>query len=103
MIYRMSGKENQVHIEVTAVREPYRLKFLHHITKESVEQVFEESYEIIPQGNRSKVVQSIDLSRAGIPWLFRLLIGFIDRLGRKVDEQPLDLLKQLAEQSSITR
>jgi len=98
MIYLMSGRENQSRVEVTAVRPSERVVFLHRTAWKSTEQLVEESYEITPHGDGVKVVQTIDLTRAGIPGPFRLLIWFINRFGWNAEEPYLHRLKRLVEQ-----
>jgi hypothetical protein len=98
MIYRMSGRESQSHVEVTVAEPSERVAFLHRVAWKSAEQIVEESYEISPQGDGVKVVQTIDLTRSGIPWPFRLLIWFINRFGYKSGESYLDRLRRLVEQ-----
>lgn len=98
MIYRMSGRENQSRVEVTVAQPPARVVFLHRVVWKSSEQTVEECYEIVSRGSGVKVVQTIDLARAGIPWPFRLLIWFINRFGWNTEEPYLDRLKRLVEQ-----
>ncbi len=98
MIYRMSGGENESRVEVTAVRPSQKVVFVHHTTQKLVEQIVEEWYEISPHRIGVKVVQTIHLTRAGIPWPFRLLIWFISRFGWNAEEPYLDRLKRLIEQ-----
>ena len=98
MIYRMSGRDNLSRVEVTVAQPAQRVVFLHRVAGQSAERIVEESYEISPRGNDVKVVQTIDLSRAGIRWPFRLLMWFITRLGRNTEQPYLDRLKRLVEQ-----
>jgi hypothetical protein len=98
MIYRMSGRERQSRVEITDLQPTQRLTFLHRHTWKSSEQIVQESYEISPTGDGVKVVQTIDLSQTGIPWPFRLLIGFIHRFGWNAQEPYLHRLKRLVEQ-----
>jgi hypothetical protein len=102
MIYRMSGRENQSRVEVTVVEPAKRVVFLHHTTWKSQDQIVEESYEISLHGNGVKVIQAIDLRRAGIPWPFRLLIWSIHRFGWSAEEPYLDRLKRLVERPAAT-
>ena len=97
MVYRMSGREKQSRVEVTAARPPRRVVFLHRTAWRSAEQVVEESYEIAPHRHGVKVVQTIDLARAGIPWPFRPLIWCLHRFGQRDEEAYLDRLKCLVE------
>jgi catechol 2,3-dioxygenase-like lactoylglutathione lyase family enzyme len=48
-----------------------------------------------------KVVKTIDLTRAGIPWPFRLLMWFINRFGRNAEGPYLDRSKRLVEQPAL--
>ena len=101
MIYRMSGRENQSRVEVTVARPSERVAFLHRVAWKSAEQIVEESYEILSRGNGVKVVQTIDLTRAGIPWPFRLLMWFINRFGWNSEPPYLDRLKRLVEKPAV--
>ena len=101
MIYRMSGRENESRVEVAVAQPPFRVVFVHRVAGKAGEQVVEESYEISPRASGGvEVVQTIDLTAAGIPWPIRLLIWFINRFGssRRGEEPYLDRLKRLAEQ-----
>jgi hypothetical protein len=98
MIYRMSGRDSPSRVEVTVAQPSQRVVFLHRVAWKSAEHIVEESYEISPRGSGVKVVQTIDLTRAGIPWPFRLLMWFINRFGRGTEERYLDRLKRLVEQ-----
>lgn len=97
MIYRMSSRENHSRVEVPVLQPSQQVTFLHHLTWKSAEQIVEESYEITPRGNGVKVVQKIDLTRAAIPWPFRILIWMINRFGWNAQEPYLGRLKQLVE------
>lgn len=98
MVYRMRGRDNQSHVEITAAEPPLRVAFIHRTAGRREERVVEESYELSPHGNGVKIVQTIDLTRAGIPWPVRLLIWFIDRFGWREEELCLQRLKHLLEQ-----
>ena len=87
------------HVEVTLVEPERRVTFRHRMIWKSTERIAEESYEISPDPNGVKVVQTINLTRAGIPWPFRLLIWFIHRFGWQTGEPDDQPLKRLVEQS----
>jgi hypothetical protein len=101
MIYRMSGRENQSRVEVTVAQPSECVAFLHRVKWKSAEQIVEESYEISSRGNGVKVVQTINLARAGIPWQFRLLIWFINRFGWNAEQPYLGRLKRLVERPEV--
>lgn len=98
MIYRMRGRESQSRVEVTFAQAPQRVVFLYRVAWKSAEQIVEESYEMSPRGSGVNVVQTVDFSRAGIPWPFRLLMWFINRFGWNAEEPYLDRLRRLVEQ-----
>jgi hypothetical protein len=98
MIYRMSGREHQSRVQVRVAQPARHVVFLHRVAGKSSEQIVEESYEIVTRDDGVRVVQTIDLTRAGIPWPFRLLVWFIGRFGRNAEEPYLDRLKRLVEQ-----
>jgi uncharacterized protein YndB with AHSA1/START domain len=97
MVYRMSGQENHTRVEVTAADEGERVVFLHRSIWKSVERIVEEEYAITAHGAGVKVVQTIDFSRAGVPWLLRVVIWVITRFGTKVEKPYLWRLRELVD------
>ena len=67
-----------------------------------MEQVVTETYEIRSHRGGVQVVQSIDLSRAGIA-NFCLLIWFVNVSGREMEESNLHRLKQIIEGDKAER
>src|SRR5260221_358984 len=97
MIYRMSGRDRHTLVEVMELQIAQRVVYFHRINGKSAERIVEEAYEISPDGDGVRVVQTIDLTRAGIPWLLRLFIGLIHRYGWSAEEPYLERLKHLVE------
>src|SRR4051812_31941713 len=81
MIYRMSGRDRESKVEVTALEPSQRIVFRHQMTWKSRQQFVEEQYQLEPCNPGVRVTQIIDLRRAGIPWPFRVLIWCIARFG----------------------
>ena len=101
MIYRMSGRDNRSQVEVRECQPSQRIVFLHRIEQQSRLRIVEEAYDIEPHGDGVKVVQTIDLTRAGIPWLFRPLIWITQRFGHSTEEPYLERLKDLIERPTM--
>jgi hypothetical protein len=97
MLYRMSARDNYTRVEVVASVPSEHVCFVHRTMWKSIEQVVEEAYTVSPRRKGVKVVQTIDLSRAGIPWPLLLLIWSISRFGQPTEEPYLNRLKRLIE------
>lgn len=74
MIYRMGNRERESRVEVILLDAPHRIAFRHAMAWKNSEQIVEEAYEILSREKGVRVVQTIDLSRAGMPWVFRTII-----------------------------
>jgi hypothetical protein len=96
-IYRMSGRDNLTRVEVTVAQPSERVVFVHRMPGKTKDLVVEESYHLTAVGDGVKVVQMIDLSRAGIPWPFRVLMWLIHRFGWSTEEPYLERLRRLVE------
>ena len=97
MLYRMSGKDNLSHVEVTQVVPNERLVFSHRLKLPKADQQAEESFELTPRRGGTQLTHTINLSNAGIPLPIRILIWFITRLGKDVGQNYLATLKQMIE------
>lgn len=97
MLYRMGARENLSRVEVTAVQPFERVVFVHRMQGTSGEQVVEEAYEISPHGQSVRLVQTVDLTRAGIPWVAAVVVWVIHRFGRNAEKAYLARLRTLAE------
>ena len=97
MIYAVNGQDRPCQIEVLASLRPQRVVFCNQMTWKNTTRIVEEAYDISPDRAGSRVVQSVDLSRAAIPWFARAIIWLLSRLGYRVGPDPLQKLKRLAE------
>lgn len=95
MTYRMSGRDNDSAVDVIVCDPPSAVAYRHTGTWKGKTQVAVERYDLEPRGGGTRVTQTIDLSRAGIPWFFRLLIKFIDRFGESQGLTSLELLEKV--------
>jgi hypothetical protein len=102
MIYVMSGRERRSRVEVTACRPLQRIVFLHRMVGDADGRVVEEAYDVVSHDNGVKVIQTIDLSRAGIPWLVRAVMWFISRFGWDAGESNFERLKRVVERPAVT-
>jgi hypothetical protein len=103
MIYRMSGRDRESKVEVTALEPSQRIVFRHQMTWKSRQQFVEEQYQLEPCNPGVRVTQIIDLRRAGIPCPFRVLIWCIARFGSSAEPSYLSRLRDLAEQPAGPR
>lgn len=97
VVYRMSGKDTESHVEVTECQPPLRIAFEHF---QGDRQIVEEVYVIEPHSKGSRLLQTIDFSRASIPWPFRAIMWLINRFGQPQQRSFLDRLRELVEQST---
>jgi len=98
MIYTMSGEERPTRVQVVECQPPMAVRFEHRMTWKSREQMMTERYDVQPGGGGVKVTKTIDLSRSGIPWPFRVLIVLLYRFGRSMETPYLQKMKQLVEE-----
>ena len=103
VLYRVSSGHEELHgVEVRTLLQPSRIVFLHGPSKNERmrgAQGIEETYELSPQKGGVKVVETIDLTRAGIPWPLRVLLWFFMRFGQDAEEPALKRLKRVVEAS----
>lgn len=99
MTYRMSGKARDSDVEVISCDPPSEVRYRHHYQGKSRRFYADERYTLRQAGDQVEVTQHIDMSQAGIPWFFRLLIWFIDRTGKPVDQTTMERLKEEVEKS----
>lgn len=100
VVYRMRGRETKSLVEVTRCQPPLSIAFQH---SQDDRHVVEELYTIEPCAKGSRLLQTIDLSRAAVPWPFRVIMWLINRLGRPQGQPYLDRLRELVEQSAAGR
>ena len=97
MVYRMSGRDNESDVEVTACDEPRALTYRHTITYKGEQRYVDEHYELTPRDGGVRVSQSIDMSQMGVPLWLRALLWFISTFGKPRGPEPLDDLKRVVE------
>ncbi len=97
MTYRMSGKDRDSEVEVTACDPPHEIQFRHQYRWKMQHRYVVEKYRLRQAGEQVEVTQEIDMSEAGIPWVFRALIWFISRFGYSVGRSSMELLKEAVE------
>jgi len=100
MTYRMPGKNNEVEVEVILCDPPNEVHFRHQYRWKSRFRYAVEKYRLQKKGDCVEVKQEIDMSEAGIPWLFRAIIWFISRFGKSVGKSNMERLKKAVEQST---
>ena len=94
--YRMSG-ENAVMQEVDVFEPPARLEIRVTGGRMPANGVVHERYTLrrLPAG--TEVVQLIDMRQSGIPWLWRVIMAVLQRIGRPTGKRYLENLKSLVE------
>lgn len=97
MIYTMSGREQTSDVEVVAAQPPVTVTFRNYATPATRPGFVDESYDLTFRGSSTRVVQTIDLRRSGIPWLFRVLMWLIHRYGWSNEASYLERLKRAVE------
>jgi len=106
MVYRLSASERLSHVEVTECEPNEKVAFSHRIVDERngrrTEQYVVEHYTLTPQRGGVLVKQSVDLSRAGVPWWFNVLARLIRVFGERSGPDLLGTLKRLAEEDAAT-
>jgi len=98
MIYRMSGRDNVSRVEVTESTFPERVVFRHDISIKSKEQTIRESYDLTPLDDGVRIVQTLEMSLAGIPLPLRICMWLVHHVGRDTEEPYLDRLRARMEQ-----
>lgn len=101
MSYRLGTNERLSHVEAIDVDRPRRVAFLHRSEHRGQSQESEEIYELVPRGDVTRVTMTIDLSRTGVPWPFRVIGWIIHRLGTHRGERPLAALKRRVETTRV--
>lgn len=98
--YQMSGSDRESQVEVIECQWQKRIVFRHRRTWKSKEHIVKEAYELVPSSSAVEIIQSLDMSNTGIPWVVRVIIAFIYRFGWSPEISYLNRLKDLAEKHS---
>ncbi|MEN0110661.1 MAG: SRPBCC family protein [Planctomycetota bacterium] len=85
-------------VTVSRVEPPLLVEYEHETVHRGITRIAVETYELTPQGSRTRVEQVVDLSRANLPWWARALIGLISRIGRPVGRPDLEVLADVVRQ-----
>jgi hypothetical protein len=96
-VYQMSGKRRTSSAEIVRCQPPLALTLRHHMAGEPPERFVDERYDLFADGNVTRVVQSVDFSKAGMPLWARGLIWFISTFGQPSGEGTLEPLKRACE------
>lgn len=97
LIYRMSGRDHDSHVEIPESFFPERVTFAHSFARNGRTCKVTESYRITTVDRGTHVQQTLDMRNAGIPFPLRLLVWFLHRFGRDTEQACLDRLRELAE------
>jgi hypothetical protein len=100
VIYRMSGRPTVSQVEVTACQPPLHIVFQHKLVRDNGQGIVDEAYTLKPSGHGFLEIQTNDLTRTGISWIIRGIIGLVGRLGRSVGPSYFHQLKALVERSA---
>jgi uncharacterized protein YndB with AHSA1/START domain len=98
--YTMSGRQRPTSAEVVRCQPPIALTLRHRLSKLGPERFVDESYDLLPQGNATRLEQVVDFARAGLPLWARGLMWFISRFGTRTGESLLAPLKRAVEGTS---
>ena len=96
-LYQLNGRESESHVEVTKCDPLREIVFRHRTSWKNSDSIVEEAFLISEFGDGVRVVQTIDLSLAGILWPVRACIWLVNRIGWSAEEPQLHRLKRLAE------
>lgn len=97
MLYKLHGRERLTHVRVLECRPPRTVAVEHEITHEEQVRTVIERYDLRTCRQGTRVRQTIDLSRSGIPWVARFFVWLVSKLGKPTDEPFLLRLKRLVE------
>jgi uncharacterized protein YndB with AHSA1/START domain len=95
--YTMSGRQRPTSVEVIRCQPPVALTLRHRLVEAGPERFVDESYDLIPRGNATRLEQTVDFGHAGLPLWARALMWFISRFGAPVEESLLMPLKRTVE------
>lgn len=96
-IYRLSGRDGETEVEVTACQPPNQVTFRHHPA--GMRGYVEESYDLsdLSSAECTRLVQTIDFSHTLIPWYFKTLMWLLATFGYSTEEPYLERLKRIVE------
>lgn len=99
--FSMRGRDNEMEAEIREYDPPRRLvtdmKNRFYADANALERRFEEVYQLITEGDKTLLRQTIAIDNSGINLFFRLVIGLVLKIGKPVGKEYLVTLKELAE------
>jgi uncharacterized protein YndB with AHSA1/START domain len=95
--YTLSGRERDARAEVIRCQPPVALTLRHFIQAEGQERYVDESFDLTPRGQGTRVDQVVDFRAAGLPWWLREIIRLVTWFGHPVGPSILEPLKNQAE------
>jgi len=94
-VFKLGQRETPSEIEVVASEPPARLELRQHYELGQRARSADIAFLLETTDGGVRLTQTVDLARAGIPWLLRLLIGWVHRSGRPAGPSSLDRLRAL--------
>jgi uncharacterized protein YndB with AHSA1/START domain len=95
--YTLSGRENDAEAEVIRCQPPAAITYRHHFSLKQCTGYVDESFDLEYDGEVTRVKQTLDFSKSGLPLWARGLMWFVSRFGKPVGPSLFEPLKQTAE------
>ncbi|MDE3120022.1 MAG: SRPBCC family protein [Nitrospirota bacterium] len=95
--YVLRGKANEMDAEIEEFQPPVRLAVRLSGGRMPKGAFAREVYDLTPIPGGTRLVQTIELDRSGIPLVFRALMWFIQRFGKPTGKTFLATFKELVE------
>lgn len=95
--YRLKNRTETPDAEVIVCNSPHELTIRMQLDDRGIRREATETYVLEENEGQTKVVQTIDLSRTRIPFIFRMLIKLIYTFGKPQGKPYLQALKELVE------
>jgi carbon monoxide dehydrogenase subunit G len=96
--YALGGKVNQMEAEIEEFRPPVRLAVKITGGRLRPTAFVREVYDLLPVAGGTRLIQTIEWDRAGIPLWFRIIAWFVSRFGRPTGKRFLVRFKELVEE-----
>lgn len=96
--YALGGKLSQVEAEIEEFRPPVRMVVRLTGGRLPPTACVREIYDLMPIAGGTRLIQTIDWSRAGIPLWFQIITWFVSRVGRPTGKRFLIRFKELVEE-----
>lgn len=96
----MTGKRKQLEVTVEEAIAGSRIVLLYCERDRNESREVRETIDLFPSGNGTRVRRTIDLRRSGIPFLWRIAIEILHRVGKPQGTPMLEVLRARVEESS---